>query len=161
MHVTDSLNLNKKQFLLLGRLCASQKPELARELLSIYNEKPISQDHSLISAFFLTFCQLQNINPDDYRGSLFKSKKVELRRLFIASMTHIYIPHVHNEPANCMRLHYGFLKQLSQELQQKPQNVGKMIREVITIEKVYEEFRANVKALTLKLTQPYEQAATE
>jgi len=91
MHITDSLNLNKKQFLLLGRLYASQKPELARELLSIYDKKPIAQDHSLISTFFLTFCLLQNINPDEYRGSLFKSKKVELRRLFYSvDDTHIY-----------------------------------------------------------------------
>jgi hypothetical protein len=156
MHVTQPLNLSTKQLSILGRLCAIQKPEVARELLSIYDIEPVEKDHALIAKYFQSFCSLHDIQPAEYKGALFKSQKVHVRRIFVAAMIRVYIPHLYKAPPGTVRLEYGFVQGLSVELRLKNTNVAKMIREVIIMEKVYEEFRANVDATTNLLTQPHE-----
>lgn len=151
MHVTNPLRLTKRQYSILGRLCANQMPDKSRELLSIFNVKPIEQDHSRIGQFFLSFCQIHNVNPDDYRGSLFKSTKSDQRRLFVACMVRMYLPHLYVAPRGSVRLDYGFTQSLATALRLKRQNLTKMVREVVVQERAYTEFRAAVDEITNKL----------
>lgn len=151
MHVTNPLSLTPKELTILGRLCATQKPDVAKELLSIYDTKPVEQDHAKIPSHFNRFCQLQDMNPDEYRGNLFKSKKSDLRRLFVACMVRMYLPHLYAAPRKGVRLAYGFTQALAKTFHLKGTNVAVMIREIVVHEKAYSEFRASVDEITSKL----------
>lgn len=146
----QNLCLTPKQYSILGRLCALQQPEVAKQLLSIYDEKPTATDHSQIGAYFQQYCKIHSINPDDYRGSLFKSHKIDQRRLFIACMVRLYLPHLYVAPAG-FRLEYGFTGAIASTFKQKGQNIAKMVREVIVHERAYPEFKAAVDEITSKL----------
>jgi hypothetical protein len=147
---THPLSLSTQEYSILGRLCASQKPDVARQLLSIFDTKPSENDHSRISAYFESFCILQDVNPEEYRGGQFKTQKVDVHRLFIACMVRMYAPYMYQAPPG-IRLKKGFSKSLSKTLGQKVENISKMVREGIVQEKVYPEFRAAVDDITNKL----------
>ena len=150
----NPLSLSPKEYSILGRLCASQKPDVARELLSIYDNKPLDKDHPNIQVYFIEFCRLQDIDPEEYKGALFKASKVEQRRLFIACMVHIYLPHLYVSATTAagIRLDYGFISSLAESLNQKKSNISKMVREIVVTEKVYDEFRDRATWLVEQLT---------
>lgn len=139
---------------LLGLVLCQTKPDIANELISQYipKQEPIEKDLNKISDFFLSFCQINNLNPKDFIGPIYKSSKVEMRRRFVASIIHIYAPHLYDQPVDFMIMGKTELsKKLGITLSIKKPNMTTLVREVILWEKQYEEFAASVADITLKL----------
>lgn len=150
----SAATLGKKQYALLGLLLCQTKPDIANELISSYipQQEPLEKDLEKIESFFKHFCHLRNIHPKDCIGPVYKSSKVELRRRFVASILHIYAPHLYDQPVDFLIMGKTELsKRLSHVLQMKKCNVATLVREVILWEKQYEEFASSVADITLKL----------
>lgn len=142
-------------YTLLGKILFQKEPELAQRLLSDYypQKQPLDTDISRIQHYFSSYCAFQNIDPLEYTGRLYKSKKVEVRRLFIGAMLHIYNPQVYVQPIDQLILFHGFVRRLAGVLCQNEGNVSKMIREVITWEKNYQDFSGSVEQIVNELTK--------
>jgi hypothetical protein len=149
MH-NNPLRLTEKETFRLGRLCAIQKPEVARELLSIYDTKPAEQDFSRIPHLFSAFCRINDVAQEHYQGPIYKGIKSDSRKRFIAAMVRMYLPHLYLAPPG-IRLDKGFTTKLAATLRLTKMCVGKVVREVVVQEKVYEEFRMAVDDVTNKL----------
>lgn len=123
-------------FSLLGKLLLTKKPEIARALISEYMPapaQPIETDLNKIPAYFQTFCDLQQINPKDYTGALYKSSKIDKRRLFVAVIILMYHPRT--------RL---VAKYISETIGQDKGHTSKMIDQVNFRYKKMDEFRLQV-----------------
>jgi hypothetical protein len=146
--------LGNKQYLLIGRLLHLTNPEKASELLAPYLEAPgtIQIDQKRIREFFLHFCSINNIDPDAHRGKLSKTNKVDLRRLFISAMLHVYCPQIYGQSIKKLKMPKGMVNSLSRELQVDPPLVSIIIRETIMHEKIYDEYRDRALRITEQLT---------
>lgn len=134
-------------------MLVKKNPDLASEYLSTYkNYEPLEEDYKKIRLFFSSFCQFNGINENEYLGPLYKTSKVDMRRLFIAAMTHLYYPQVYFQPIDEINLSKkGFVSSLSKTLIQHEANISVMIREVIAWEKDYDDFREKVQLTVEKL----------
>lgn len=132
-------------FSLLGKLLLTKKPEIARALISEYMPvpaQPIETDLNKIPAYFQTFCDLQQINPKEYTGALYKSSKIDKRRLFVAVIILMYHPRT--------RL---VAKYISETIGQDPSNTVRLIKEAGFRYNKLEEFRGQVDAAAKSLIQ--------
>jgi hypothetical protein len=78
---------------LLGKLLVRNEPEVAYRLMAaIAAPEPLDTDLTKLKDYFLTFCLIQGINSKEYTGALYKSSKIDQRRLFVACMIQIYTP---------------------------------------------------------------------
>ncbi|MEO6610730.1 MAG: hypothetical protein ABIT05_01315 [Chitinophagaceae bacterium] len=145
--------MGNKQYLLIGRLLYLTNPEKASELLAPYLEAPgtIQINQERIPEFFLQFCDLNKIDPDAHRGKLSKTIKVDLRRLFISAMLHVYCPQVYCQSIKKLKMPKGIVTALSRELQVDPPLVSIIIRETIMHEKIYEDYRTRAIEITEQL----------
>jgi hypothetical protein len=139
-----SATYSKKEYAILGRLLALTEPATAERLITTYlpRETAIQSDLSVIPAYFITFCDLRGIHPEDYIGPLFKTSKVDIRRLFVAVMLKMYYPGMYNMPIVDFSLigRTGFSKAITQLFQAKKENIFKTIREVIIWKNEYDDF---------------------
>lgn len=140
--------LGKENVFLLGRLLLTHQPDLAKELLTTYGRSAISSDDlSRIDNLFQSFCRLRNIIPEQYTGALYKTSKVEERRLFISVILHIYSPQVFSQPAGSIFPNLGLVTKLSSLFKHSKGNVSGMIRKVIAWESAYDDFAGKVSAI--------------
>lgn len=129
---------NDAHLKMLGREVWNKLPQMATEILRPYlTVVPYDTDFKKIESFYLVaFCKDEGIGPEHIRGALFKSSKVDIRRLFIAAMVHIYCPHVYYQHANEINLSKkGFVMWLARAVDQHESNVSILIREVVAWEK--------------------------
>lgn len=142
----------KKYYHTLGRLVVAKQPEVAHQLLSEYCLKvvPSETDYSRMPLLWDRFCFAQGIKSGDYVGTQRSSSKVDIRRLFIAAMLHLYQPHAYHHPKDSILLKKGFQRRLAETLNLDEGWVNRLIRQVIARERVYEEFSMNVQ-LTVKM----------
>lgn len=147
-------SLGKKNLLLLGKLLISQRPEVAHELLSTYGppQSPVEHDVSKIDQIYQSYCRIRSIEPHDYTGALYKSSKVDVRRVFIAVVLHIYNPQVFHQPLDSIIVNIGLVKKLSEVFQQDNGNMSKTIRKVIAWERQYEDFALIVNQIIEQIT---------
>lgn len=147
--------LAEKDYKILGRLLGKKYPDLARELLATYKDHPpLETDHQKIPTFFKIFCFHLSVDEKELLGPLYKTSKVDVRRLFVACMTHLYYPHVYHQPPEEINLSKkGFVSSLSRALQQQEPNISVMIREVIAWEKDYDDFKEKVYSIVEKLKE--------
>jgi hypothetical protein len=145
----------EKDYKILGKLLVKKNPALADEYLSLYKtHSPKEIDNTKISFYFYSFCEVMEITPETYLGPLHKSSKVDIRRLFVACMVHLYQPHVFYQPIDEINLSKkGFVMHLSRTLQQQESNISTMIREVIAWEKDYDDFKEKVHGIIELLTK--------
>lgn len=134
--------LDHRQFQLLGRLLVIKKPDVARELFEFIPKQIEAIEHDLtkIPAYFISFCQLNNIEPKDYIGPLYKSSKIDKRRFFIAAIILLYNPQT--------RL---LQKHISDALQQDQSATGRMIKEVEFRYKNLADFKCEVDEIVEKI----------
>jgi hypothetical protein len=149
----------KKDYALLGKLLFQKKPEIAQELLAFLpTQAPAETDLSKIPEYFRRFCEVKDIDPKDYTGSLYKSKKVYERRIFVAAMVHLYNPEAYLRPIDFIRQHRGLTRALCEAFCIKAGswstsgNVSNMIREVIIWEKNYDDFAEAVSNIITQIT---------
>jgi hypothetical protein len=112
-----------RQLAMLGRLFLLKHPDLVKPLLSSF-QKPTETDLSKITHYFTFF-------PSDIEG----------RRIFIASMLHLYSPGCFSGERYLLR---GLVKQLSLTTNHHHSNISKMIDEVIQWYRDYDDFQAKV-----------------
>lgn len=138
----------------MGKIFIEKEPAIAGKLISMYLPKtePAEKDYSKIPAYFISYCQVQGLRPQDYVGNLYKSSKVHVRRTFIACILHIYAPQLFFQPVDELILDRVELsKTLSDLFLQKKSNISTMIREVVMWEKQYEDFAENVNEIIEKI----------
>lgn len=126
----------------LGRLLLKKKPEIAQELISEYlpARVPLDADLDKIPDYFQTFCRLQQLDPKEYTGPLYKSSKIDKRRLFVAAIILMYHPRT--------RL---VAKYISETIGQDPSNTVKLIQEVEFRYKELEDFKTQVDEIVKTL----------
>lgn len=148
--------LGKRQYNLLGKLLANHHPDMARQLLERFcpDIQPPEQDLSVMKDYFTRYCRLRDLEPNEYRGPLFKSGKVKERKIFIGVMLHLYDPRVYYQPQDSIILRKGLVKELCGVLDYHMCEISKHIREALLFEKIYEEFRTEVGRMTELLLQP-------
>lgn len=159
--ITATTAYSIREYALLGKLLFQKEPETAQRLIQDYlpSEKPSETDHAKIQEFFLSFCQLNNLDPKAYIGPLYKTSKVDVRRKFIAVIIQLYSPRLYKQSLDVMVqvVDNNLTKTLAEVLQQKKSNISMMIREVITWMKNYDEFQTEVhntiQALTYASTE--------
>jgi hypothetical protein len=151
MQVKKRLRLTKKEIFHIGRQCASQTPEKAQEYLSVFDNKPIERDHTLIPVFFNAFCLHNGVEPRVYQGPIYKGSKSDCRKSYIAAMVRIFCPHLYSSASGSIRLDYGFIQALATTLNLTKPSITKVVREVVVQEKLYPEFQIAVDELTNKL----------
>jgi hypothetical protein len=146
--------LERKQYILLGRLVASRYPGIADELLTPLNEQEArDSDLSRLASYFISFFELQSFNPEDYRGPSQKNSfQSEMRRVFVGVMLHYYCPTVfkHNKDISC--LPYGFVRSLSRVLNIGQASSSRLIQEVIVLHRAYDEFEQKVSDMLKRMT---------
>jgi hypothetical protein len=139
---------------LIGKELWKKLPEAAKLAIKPYlSAEPFDYNFTRMEEHYLiAFCSLQGIDKDYIQGPLFKSSKVDIRKLFIASMLHIYCPHVYFQPPNEINLSKkGFVMWLSKAVNQPESNVSGAIREVVAWERDYDEFRNKVCSIVESL----------
>lgn len=123
--------------------------KVAAPFLSI---APVDSEFEKIIKYFSQYCALNNLDQASYTGALYKTSKVDIIRVFVAAMLHLYYPGVFHCPVKGKLYPSGFLSALSDCLGQKKSNTSVMIREVIQWEKDYSDFKEKVD-LTLQQLQ--------
>lgn len=149
MHV-----VGEKDFKILGRMVAKKHPDIARALLSTYQDhRPYDCDYSNIEIYFTQYCSMF---PATSQGHT-----VDSRRLFIGAMLRIYQPHVYYQPLEEINLgKRGFVTILSEVIGQHKQNTSSYIKQVILWEnKNYENMGLKVMAIVEQLKSEIEKAA--
>lgn len=146
--------LGKKQLLLLSKLLIAKRPDVASELMAEFFPKtePFAKDFDQINLFFQLFCKVQNLSPDDFSGPLYKSHKVDQRRLFISSILHLYCPDAFIRPEDPL-ISYGLLTRLCDVLRLTKPGIHKLIRQVVLWETEYDDYQQKVAELTTLLKQ--------
>jgi hypothetical protein len=145
----------RKHYAYLGKLFIQKEPEIAHKLISQYLPKiePTETDYSKIPGYFINYCKVLDIRPQEFIGPVHKSSLVNVRRTFVAVILHIYAPQLFQQPADDLILdRVGLSKSLSNLLQVKKNKISEYIREVVLWEKSYEDFAENVNSIIEKLT---------
>ena len=137
--------LGKRQYMLIGKLLVNRHPDIANVLIKeISTDKPEQVDLALLPGYFNSFCELLNLNPSEYKGALKTTSKVDIRRLFISVMLHYYSPGSYHHPPDYITIRFGFTKAISEAMGIDIGLTSRFIREVISMEKIYEEYRDKV-----------------
>lgn len=147
-----SSTLGKKQYLLLGRLLVLRHPEVANQLLGQISVDHQEADFSRVPEYYQAFCGIVNIDPLEYQGPLNETTKVDVRRLFVSVMLHLYTPQVYNHPADSIIIRRGFVKAVSGVLLVDPDYMSRFIRQTISMERHYDWYREKVDATRQTLT---------
>lgn len=153
--------LGKKQYLLLGKLLVTRHPEVATDLLKeVSASEPHEKDFGKMSNYFNVFCRIMNIQPTEYRGSLRKTYKTNVRRLYVSVMLHLYSPGSFLHPANNIIITHGFIKSISEVLDTDESYMCLLSREVISMEKFYDDYKISVEKTRKKIiSKKYNNAA--
>lgn len=142
---------------MMGRELWNKSPNTAKTLIKPYlTAEPFDFNFTKIEDHYLVaFCSLNGIEKKQIQGPQFKSTKVDVRRIFIAAMVHIYCPHVYLQNSKEINISKkGFVMWLSKALCQHESNVSNLIREVVAWEHekgYYDEFKERVYGTVEKL----------
>lgn len=142
----------KKEYFLLGKLLTQRHPDMAKELLPQLPGKAQLTDYDKVPALYLLFCKIINVNPEEYRGQLHRTAKLDIRRLFISTMLHLYVPEIFNHPLDGPIVPWGFSKKICDVLHVGKGQMSRIIREVILAERAYEEYKTKVDDVLTKMT---------
>lgn len=141
MALIQSQALTKKQLYLLGKVLVMSNPQLATELSNQYlASSPLQSDLSNINNLFYTFCHIQDLNPEEYRGKVSKVYKTEQKRLFIAAIIALYQPELFSQPIDKLVLKLRLTQSIAIALKQDSSLTSRMIRDAITWVNTYKWF---------------------
>jgi hypothetical protein len=145
----------KQHYSTLGRLVVAKNPEVAFELLHKYclQMQPVEIDSDRIPVLYERFCFTERLQDHQCRGPLYKSAKVEKRRLFIAAMLHLFQPQIYHQPKDDFLLKgNGFIRKLASTIRVDHGNLSRWIQEIVSHELYYPEFRENVQLIVNRLS---------
>lgn len=132
----------KRHLSLLAKLLIQKEPEVAQRLISTYlpTSEPIETDFSKITELFTRFCFIRGLEREDNVGPLYKSAKIDQRRIFVAAIIQLYHPRT--------RL---LAKYLWEVLNQEKSRVSRLISEAEVRYRAYQEFREETNDIIIKL----------
>lgn len=154
MLTSSAASFTRKQYAFIGKIFIQKEPQIAAKLIDLYLPKtePVEKDYSKIPAYYIDFCRVQGLLPQDYIGALHKTSKVNVRRVFIAVMLHLYEPVLFQQPVDDLILNReGLSKNLSNLFQVRKHSISATIREVVMWEKQYDDFSSSVNEIIEKL----------
>lgn len=144
-------------------MLVSRHPDVAADLLATITSDeavPIETDYSKINTYFLSFCSIHCLIPSEYTGGLHKVKKTEFRKLFVACILHLYAPALLTVTGSLESLRVsrtavdeGLVKRLAESLKVDKSHISRSIREVIMMQRVYDDFRINVESTIERLKE--------
>lgn len=135
------------KYRMIGRILAREHPEMAKQLLDqVTFPPPVETDQSKIDHYFSLFCQFRGIDYARFALQLKNSEKVYNQRIFLAAMLHLYMPHLFAIHPDDILMPYGLTVSIATAIGQKKSNVSTWCRQVRLMEKVYDEFREDVRA---------------
>lgn len=147
---------DKIEYGFLGRLLTKVRPDIAKELVAYYyseQPQPLERDLSKITEYFLLYCRLEKLDPEQYIGNLYKSSLVDVRRYFIAAMLHMYRPKFFYSLHGPERYRDGLSRKLADILEMDQSFVNKTIKQIVVWQKCDETFKARVEGIVLQLKQ--------
>lgn len=118
----------------IGRMVLLNKPEVVNELL-LQRQEPREKQLSAIGSYYDRFLDL---HPS---GNL--KENVERRRLFIAAIFHLYQPEVFT--VKTIKCQHGLCKAIADTVGVHKVHVSIILREVVIMEKAYDDFRSKVQ----------------
>ncbi len=134
-----------KLYFQIGLYVASKHPDLASEIVSKYlhtEAKDVDLEH--MPQYYYKFEQYLEHRVTDIFSQ---------RKLFVSAMLRIYTPGVYNQhQGNITMSKYGLVKAISRLVGIKEPRVSQVIRQVITFERVYEDYRTQVDELVQFIT---------
>lgn len=136
-----------KYYRAIGKIVSKRYPDLIAPILKTITDigEPKETDHKKIFIYFVKFCHLKGINPEEYRGALYKSSKEDIRRQFVGAIAHLYFPQAYKQPIEeIIRGRNGLFLTLAQVLGKHESGISKMIREAVTWEKEYDEYKEKI-----------------
>lgn len=148
----SSTALGKKEYFLLGKLLTQRHPEMAKALLPQIPPDAREVNFKKMPCFYNSFCNHMNVDPAEYKGPLHTQVKLEVRRLFISTMLHMYVPEVFCHPLDGPIIPSGFSKSMCIILGMWKGQMSETIREVIIAEKAYDDYKAKVDQALSKLS---------
>lgn len=146
---------SKRVYMALGKMLLHKHPDIAETLLP-YCQVTGESDLSKLPVYFKRFCEIRNIEPTEHKGNIKNTdqkNKMHERRLFIACVLHIYNQHIFHVDGTTPIMRTGFVKAISDCNSIDLSNASQTIRKVIFFEKVYEDFRNEIKETVLKLKE--------
>ncbi len=152
---------------LIGKLLLIRMPEVAEDLLKIHQDekakldeaKPLEIDHEKIFLYFINFCKIKKREPFEYIGYTRDRNRVAERLEFVAVILHLYNPSLFVASKEFLLLKgygiagNGLTRSLSRVLSVYDSNACRMVRQVIFMEKTYEDFKEKVNELFNKLSR--------
>jgi hypothetical protein len=153
MYGSLPMTRSQNEYRLIGKLLMKTEPDKAEELLSSYQNKGIDTDLGNIHGYYLAFCRLQGVDPATYRGKIYKTSLVDVRKLFISVIMHIYCPQVFEQNPRIIRFPYRLANTLSSELRIANAAASLNMHELINFEKIYSEYKQKVEETTALLLE--------
>ena len=148
----------QKEFYVIGHLLWRTDRQAAEDLISTYiRPKQKFDDFTIISLFFMCFCDVRKIHHSQLTGILYKSTLTKERRLFISCMIRLYNSQIYGHPSEAMIIRIGFSGRLARVLQISQTQVSKLIKTCVIHEKVYEETRNEVTETVALLEKMYQE----
>lgn len=154
--MSPSLALTKRQYRFIGKELARLNPDQALAILNGHIPAGVNaeeKDPTRISLFLSRFCDIYGQNRESFVGSLRKPNKVEVRRIFIGAMVHLFNPMVFNQSPDNLLFSFRFTRTLAETLHLDEGNISKSIREVITRKKVYTDFACHIEYTVERLKE--------
>jgi len=144
--------LSPKLYKILGRLVVKRHPDLAETLIAtLITDKPLQSDIRKIQVYFLCFCNLPGVEA--FFGPSRKTENVDACRLFIAAMLRLYYPELYKQPIEELNLRKtGFVSTIAETTGLKVSNVSYRIRQVVSWEHQYDDFRERVDQTVKELS---------
>lgn len=135
------ISLSQKQCVTLWAILTQKEPEIASKLVRLHIPQHTATETDLkkIPELFTKFCIAQNLEPENYKGALFKSHKIDQRRLFIGTLVQLY--------GNV----WGLATAISLAVNQHRPATTKMIGEVMMCYDTNDSFSEAVDAIVVKM----------
>ncbi len=152
--MVPALSISRKYHPLIGKLLLIQNPQLAERLITEYQSqfrKPTFQEYTQIECQFAAFCRIIGEDSAQVKGAQYKRAKVDQQRLFVGAIIALYAPHLFQPSERNVLVPKGLGKAISSAIDQDNGNVSRMIQQVITMEKVYKEFRGRLESVVTEL----------
>jgi hypothetical protein len=126
--------MRKHDFAALGRRLVAKYPAVATELLE-NTHVPKQTDVSLIDQYFSNTPHLET-----------KKDQLHQNKVFLCAMLHLYQPAVFSLPRDLVGINKGLLKTISRVVNCSAGRTSQIVREVISLYKIYDDFKEQVDA---------------
>lgn len=144
--------VKKDKVLALGMLMLKKHPDMSRSLLSeLEAEEPLDNNYNRIQDYFKVYTNLISVSGDQLRTRDNNRENRFHLKVFVATMIRIYQPLMPTMRGNVIKP--GFSSSLGSVINILSPNITLMVKEVLVMERAYDDFRDEVDYTEYYLTQ--------